>query len=152
MAITIRAKPFWSTDNSPMKSHTVPNYDLNNFRATVHHNSITVLIKTMWCQNNGTHRRTGPFPFGKCTDRKEKKRKNARISHLCPKSRICFGNAFLPHMEGGGGGGKESRSFGVIEYGTPQRGRVWEGVSPSHGGDFLEIRVLKTRFSVRYKF
>ena len=31
-------------------------------------------------------------------------------------------------------------------------GRVWEGVSPSHGGDFLEIWVLKTRFWVRYKF
>ena len=31
-------------------------------------------------------------------------------------------------MGGGGGGGKESSSFGVIEYGTPQRGRVWEGV------------------------
>ena len=35
----------------------------------------------------------------------------------------------------GGGGGKESSSFEVIEYGTPQRGRVWEGISPSHGGD-----------------
>ena len=34
---------------------------------------------------------------------------------------------------GGGGGGEESSSFGVIEYGTPQRGRV----SPSHGGDFF---------------
>ena len=36
---------------------------------------------------------------------------------------------------GGGGGG--SSSFGVIEYGTPPRGRVWEGVSPSHDGDFF---------------
>ena len=25
----------------------------------------------------------------------------------------------------GGGGGEENSSFGVIEYGTPQRGRVW---------------------------
>ena len=76
----------------------------------------------------------------------------ARISHLCPKSRICLGNAFLPHTGGGGGGG--SSSFGVIEYGTPPRGRVWEGVSPSHDGDFLvvEMWVLKTRFWVRYKF
>ena len=67
----------------------------------------------------------------------------ARISHLCQKSRICLGNAFLPHMGGGGGGGKESSSFGVIEYGTPQRGGC---------GDVLEIWVLKTRFWVRYKF
>ena len=28
----------------------------------------------------------------------------ARISHLCPKSRIRVGNAFLSHMGGGGGG------------------------------------------------
>ena len=27
--------------------------------------------------------------------------------HLCPKSRICLGNAFFPHMRGGGGGGGE---------------------------------------------
>ena len=41
----------------------------------------------------------------------------------------------------------------MIEYGTPQTGgRVWEGVAPSHGGEFLEIWVLKTRFWVRYKF
>ena len=40
----------------------------------------------------------------------------------------------------------------MIEYGTPQRERVWEGVAPSHGGEFLEIWVLKTRFWVRYKF
>ena len=53
---------------------------------------------------------------------------------------------------GGGERGKESSSFGMIEYGTPQRGRVCEGVSPYHGGDFLEIWVLKTRFWVRYKF
>ena len=60
------------------------------------------------------------------------------------KVEYVWGNAFLSHM-GGGGGGKESSSFGVIEYGTPQRGRVWEG-------DFLELLVLKTRFWVRYKF
>ena len=64
------------------------------------------------------------------------------------------------------GGGKESSSFGVIEYGTPQRGRVWEGGikvqsskkvptvgggyplppwegdTPSHGGEILELWVV----------
>ena len=49
---------------------------------------------------------------------------------------------------GGGGGLARAAVFGVIEYGTPQRGRVWEGGGgiPSHGGDFLEIWALKTRF------
>ena len=49
---------------------------------------------------------------------------------------------------GGGGGGVGVRKAALLEcqYGTPQRGRVWKGVSPSHGGDFLEIWVLKTRF------
>ena len=64
-----------------------------------------------------------------------------------------FGQCILSHMGGGGGGGilRRAALFGVIEYGTPQRGRVWEGV-PSHAGDFLEIWVLKTSFLVRYKF
>ena len=42
------------------------------------------------------------------------------------KGEYVLGNAFLPHIWGGGGG-KESSSFGVIEYGTPQRGRVSVG-------------------------
>ena len=36
------------------------------------------------------------------------------IDHLCPKSRICLGNAFLPHMVGGGGGGV-SRKVALLE-------------------------------------
>ena len=78
----------------------------------------------------GTHRRTGPLPFG------------GGHNHFCPnfsslpeKSNM-FGQCIFAHMVGGGGG-KESSSFEVIEYGTPQRGRVWEGVSPSHGGDLF---------------
>ena len=60
------------------------------------------------------HRRTGPFPFfffggGGGAQKK------------LPEKSNMLGNAFLPHM-GGGGGGNESSSFGVIEYGTPQRG------------------------------
>ena len=42
---------------------------------------------------------------------------------------------FLSHMGGGGGG--RIYSFEVIGYsiGTTE----WEGVSPSHGGDFLDF-------------
>ena len=63
---------------------------------------------------------------------------------FCPKNRICLRAMHFCHTWGGGG--KESSSFGVVEYGTPQRGRMLDGVSPSHGGDFLEIWVLKLGF------
>ena len=88
------------------------------------------------------HRRTGPFPFGGGGGAQQflpeflifaRKVEYVWAMHFC----LTWG-----------GGGKESSYFGVIEYGTPHRGRVWEGVSP-HGGDFLEIGVLKTRFWVR---
>ena len=52
----------------------------------------------------------------------------ARISHCCPKSRIILFSQciFASHAGAGGGGGGVRRAalFGVIEYGTPQRGRV----------------------------
>ena len=72
------------------------------------------------------------------------------FSSLPEKSNM-FGQC-ISASHGGGGGG--SSAFGVIEYGTPPRGKVWEGVSPSHDGDFFifEIWVLKTRFWVHYKF
>ena len=49
-----------------------------------------------------------------------------------------------------GGGGGVGENCLCIMYWTPM-GRVWEGVSPCHGGDFLEIWVLNTGFWMRYK-
>ena len=84
-------------------------------------------------QKRCVHRRTGPFLGGTTIF--------ARISHLCPKSQICLGDAFLPHMEWGGGGGGVRRAalFEWLSMGHHRGGRVWEGVSPSHGGEFFEI-------------
>ena len=69
----------------------------------------------------------GPFPFGGTTFF------CPNLSSL-PESRICLGNAFLSPM---GGGGEESNTFEVIGYGTAHTGRMWEGLSTSHGGDFF---------------
>ena len=54
----------------------------------------------------------------------------ARI--LARKSNMVWGNAFLSPMG--------DCSFEVIGYRKPQRGRVWEGVSSFHGGDFFGFR------------
>ena len=70
------------------------------------------------------HRRTGPFPFGEGWGGGTKF--FARISHLCPKSRICWAMHFCLTRGGGWGGEvEESSSFGVIEYGDTTEG---EGV------------------------
>ena len=57
------------------------------------------------------------------------------FSFLPEKSNMFRQCIFASH--GGGGGVRRAALFGVIEYGTPQRGRCGGGVSPSHGGDFF---------------
>ena len=71
------------------------------------------------------HRCTGPFPFGGTAF-------FARISHLCPIVEYVWAMHFCRTWGGGGGA-----TLWSDWYGTPQRGRVWEGVSASHGGDFF---------------
>ena len=65
-----------------------------------------------------------------------------------PESRICLGNALLSPIGGGGG---EYYSFEVIVYRKPWRGRVWQGVSPSQGGDFLDFGGTKTNLWLGFK-
>ena len=59
---------------------------------------------------------------------------------------------FGAHWGGGGGGEEDNYSFEVIGYRKPQRGRVWEGVSPSYGGEFFGFGVVKPGFGCIIKF
>ena len=60
------------------------------------------------------------------------------FSSLPEKSNIIlFGNAFFSTHGGGGGGGVRRAALFDCQYGTPQRGRVWEGVS--RGGGVLRF-------------
>ena len=61
----------------------------------------------------------------------------ARILYPCPKVEYVLGSAFFRTWGVFGGG--EYYSFEVIVYRKPRRGRVWEGVCPSHCGDFFWI-------------
>ena len=92
------------------------------------------------------HRRTGPFPLGG----------GGGTTFFCPESLILarksnmFGQCiFTAH---GGGGGKENYSFEVIGYRKSQRGRVWEGVSPSYGGDIFDFGVITSGLGCIIKF
>ena len=54
---------------------------------------------------------------------------------------------YNPRRGGGGGGGlwEGVGGGGKVMYWTP-RGKVWEEVFPSHGGDFWEMWVLNSGF------